>query len=60
MTGLFEKMSSTVAVGVRVPCDLLELCKLDYPNFSEFVRCVLREKYGSVEDKVDLLLRELG
>ncbi len=52
-------MSFTKAVGVRVPVDLLKRAKKDHPNFSEFVRCVLREKYGSVEARVDEILRKM-
>jgi hypothetical protein len=52
-------MSSTKPVGVRVPIDLLERAKKDNPNFSEFVRCVLRQKYGSVEARVDELLAKM-
>ena len=52
-------MGSTRAVGVRVPVDLLEKAKKDHSNFSAFVRCVLRERYGTVEDKIDLLLDKL-
>ena len=52
-------MSSTKPVGVRVPIDLLERAKKDHPNFSEFVRCVLRQKYGSVEARVDELFSKM-
>ena len=52
-------MSSTRPVGVRVPVDLLERAKRDHPNFSEFMRCVLRQKYGSVEARVDELLAKM-
>ena len=52
-------MSSTKAVGIRVPVDLLEKAKKDHSNFSAFIRRALREKYDTIEDKIDLLLDKL-
>jgi len=46
-------MSSTKAIGVRLPVDLIELVKRAEPGktFSEIVRGALHEKYSFTDSK---------
>jgi len=61
-------MSSTKPVGIRLPITMLDKAKKINPNFSEFIRCVLREKLKSfevekelsIEEQVDILLEDLN
>jgi len=52
-------LKDTIPIGVRVQKHLLDRAKTVDPNFnlSKFVRRALIEKYGDVEDEIDLLIK---
>ena len=54
-------MSSTKAIGVRLPLDLIELVKMAEPGktFTEIVRGALQEKYSFTDSKNIANIRDI-